>query len=259
MAFEFDGEKYKQASSHQKEWGAKLISEFEFTGAERILDLGCGDGGITAQLAEQVPQGSVVGIDASKGMIETALANHRSENLRFELGDINEIRYRHEFDIVISNATLHWVKDHKRLLANVHAALREHGMARFNFAADGNCSHLFTVVKRAIALPRYASYFSSFAWPWYMPEIEAYRTVAGHSPFADVTVWGENADRFFPDAATMVQWIDQPSLVPFLKHIDEKDRQEFRDFVVEQMIEETIQPDSTCFETFRRVNLTAKK
>ncbi len=65
MTFEFDAEKYKAASAHQKEWGRKLISGLNLTGSERVLDLGCGDGGITAQLAECVPDGMVVGIDAS--------------------------------------------------------------------------------------------------------------------------------------------------------------------------------------------------
>ena len=49
--FEFDGEKYKQASRHQKEWGNRLISELEFVGNESILDLGCGDGVLTEQLS----------------------------------------------------------------------------------------------------------------------------------------------------------------------------------------------------------------
>lgn len=63
--FEFDGEKYKNASSHQKEWGTRIISELTFTGAETILDLGCGDGRLTKQLADLVPEGKVLGIDAS--------------------------------------------------------------------------------------------------------------------------------------------------------------------------------------------------
>jgi ubiquinone/menaquinone biosynthesis C-methylase UbiE len=70
--YEFDGNKYKQASSHQKEWGQKLISETRFAGTENILDLGCGDGTLTSQLAELVPNGRVLGIDASSGMIQTA-------------------------------------------------------------------------------------------------------------------------------------------------------------------------------------------
>lgn len=60
--FEFDGEKYKKASKHQKEWGNSLISELSLNGNEQILDLGCGDGSLTEQLAQLVPNGSVLGI-----------------------------------------------------------------------------------------------------------------------------------------------------------------------------------------------------
>lgn len=49
--FEFDGKKYKLASKHQKEWGHDLISELSFKGNETVLDLGCGDGILTEQLA----------------------------------------------------------------------------------------------------------------------------------------------------------------------------------------------------------------
>ena len=55
--FEFDGEKYKKASKHQKEWGNSLISELSLNGNEQILDLGCGDGSLTEQLAQLVPNG----------------------------------------------------------------------------------------------------------------------------------------------------------------------------------------------------------
>ena len=57
MTHEFDGKKYEKASAHQKEWGAKLIAEFGMKGTERVLDLGCGDGTLTVQIAERLPQG----------------------------------------------------------------------------------------------------------------------------------------------------------------------------------------------------------
>lgn len=260
MAFEFDGEKYQKASSHQKEWGAKLISEFEFEGTEHILDLGCGDGAITADLASQVPDGLVLGLDASKGMIKTATETRKKKNLKFELLDINEIRFTNEFDIILSNATLHWVKDHKKLLSNVHGALKYNGIVRFNFAADGNCSHFYKVVQQVMELPNYTKYFENFVWPWYMPAIEKYKSLTEEFPFTGVSVWGENADRYFPDAEAMIKWIDQPSIVPFLKCISvEKDAKSFRDTVVEAMVKETTQEDGTCFETFRRVNFRAVK
>ena len=57
-SFEFDGEKYRKASIHQKEWGEKLIAELDLQGNESILDLGCGDGTTTEKLAQLVPHGS---------------------------------------------------------------------------------------------------------------------------------------------------------------------------------------------------------
>src|SRR5208283_3438426 len=143
MAHEFDGKKYAEASAHQKEWGTKLIAELDLQGTERILDLGCGDGTVSAQIAGLVPDGRVLGIDASRGMIEAAQGKQRS-NLRFRLMDIDELNYVEQFDVVFSNATLHWIKDHERLLRNVGRALRKSGKLRFNFAGDGNCSHFFS-------------------------------------------------------------------------------------------------------------------
>ena len=259
MSFEFDGEKYKEASGHQKEWGRKLISELSLKGGERILDLGCGDGTLTAQLARLVPEGFVVGIDASKNMIETARKAHDRDNVKFELMDINDIAFVNEFNVVFSNATLHWIKDHNKLLKNVFNSLKDNGVVRFNFAGDGNCSCFFRVVKEVMAESSYAGYFTGFGWPWYMPKIEEYGNVVEQFPFKEKRVWGENADKYFQNVDLMVKWVEQPSLVPFLACVGKKHRVGFREAVVERMIDETVQADGTCFETFRRINVFARK
>lgn len=259
MSFEFDGEKYKKASSHQKEWANKILKEFDFKGNETILDLGCGDGTITNQLAEMVPNGKVVGIDASEGMIKTALKDKKSQNVYFKLKDIDAISYINEFDFIFSNATLHWIKDHKKLLKNIFQALKNNGALRFNFAADGNCSFFFKVIRQAMSEKQYIKYFKDFSWPWFMPTIETYKQLAKEAKFSHIEIWGENADRYFEDSEAMIKWIDQPSIVPFLKCIPELEKKNFRNYVVERMIEETKQKDETCFETFRRVNTKAKK
>ena len=142
MTHEFDGKKYEKASAHQREWGTKLIAELDLQGTERILDLGCGDGALSARIADLVPNGEVTGIDASRGMIEAAPSKVRA-NLRFLLMDINDLNHVEQFDVVFSNATLHWIKDHQRLLRNVGRALRKGGRLRFNFAGEGNCSHFW--------------------------------------------------------------------------------------------------------------------
>ena len=128
-------------------------------GQERVLDLGCGDGRLTARLAACVPAGRVLGIDASAGMLEAAAAL-AGPNLRFVRMDIHDINFRAEFDVVLSNATLHWVKDHRRLLAAVHAALGPGGVARFNFAGQGNCQAFEQVVREVMAEAAYAEYFA---------------------------------------------------------------------------------------------------
>jgi trans-aconitate methyltransferase len=258
MTHEFDGKKYEKASAHQKEWGTKLIAELDLQGTERILDLGCGDGALSAQIAYLVPNGEVVGIDASRGMIDAARSKVR-KNLRFLLMDIGELNYVERFDVVFSNATLHWVKDHQRLLRNVGRALLEGGRLRFNFAGDGNCSHFFSVVREAMSAEEFAVHFAGFDWPWYTPSVEEYSAVMDASGMDNGRVWGENADRYFSDAEEMIKWIDQPSLVPFVAQVPDWAKLRLREYVVGRMIEKTRQDDGRCFETFRRINVSARK
>lgn len=258
MPHEFNGKKYEKASTHQKEWGRKLIVELGLKGSEQVLDLGCGDGGLTCRIAELVPTGKVLGIDASIGMIDAALPKQRS-NLRFRMMDINKLDFENEFDVVFANASLHWVLDHEHLLKNVYRALRVGGSIRFQFAGNGNCMNFFAVVREAISVDEFRSHFIGFEWPWYMPSVDEYSRVVESSGLRDVRVWGENADRYFQDEKEMIRWIDQPSLVPFLALVSDPHKTSFRDFVVSRMIEKTKQEDGRCFETFRRINVSATK
>ena len=218
MALEFDGEKYSKVSAHQKEWGAKLIAEFKFQGDEHILDLGCGDGALTAQLAELVPRGFALGIDASASMIEAA-RKHRRDNLEFRLSDINDLDFHEEFNLVFSNATLHWIKDHERLLDNVLRSLTDGGILRFNFAADGNCPNFLAVVRDMMKREPYDKHFATSEWPWFMPSISEYEALLIRFPFTETRVWPEEAPTTFQDQDALAGWVDQPSIVPFLAQI----------------------------------------
>ena len=256
MPFEFSGEEYKKASVHQKEWGGQIISGLLLNGNENILDLGCGDGVLTAQLAAKVPRGSVLGIDASPSMIKAA-AQIYAPNLTFRLKDINDLDFEGEFNLIFSNATLHWVHNHSAFLTSAYRGLKKGGLLRVNFAADGNCSTFIRIVKSAMQIAEYRPYFLNFTWPWYMPALKEYEKLVKELPYREVKVWAENSDRYFPDAESITRWIDQPSLVPFKAMLQPPDREHFRDWVVQKILEAAKQLDGTYFETFRRINVSA--
>ncbi|HOM30267.1 MAG TPA: methyltransferase domain-containing protein [Deltaproteobacteria bacterium] len=256
MTYEFDGREYEKASAHQQEWGNRLISELNLTGNERILDLGCGDGKLTESLSILVPNGCVLGIDASQGMIDVAKQKEK-DNLKFKLMDIDTLELHDKYDVIFSNAALHWVKDHQRLWQNLKTILSEKGIVRFNFAADGNCVHFLKIIREAITMDEYKKYFVNFEWPWYMPTIEEYKKIVEPLSFSELKIWGENADRLFPDKESIIGWINQPSIVPFLKCIEESKRDKIRNYVIDRMLQSTSQKDG-YYETFRRINVYAK-
>jgi trans-aconitate 2-methyltransferase len=258
MPHEFDGRAYERHSAHQREWGSHLIDNLDLRGTERVLDLGCGDGTLTCRLANRVQNGTVLGIDASRGMIETALPKAQA-NLQFVQMDIRDLAFVDRFDLIFSNAALHWVEGHDRLLDRIQMALRPGGRLRFNFAGHGNCSSYVEVVRDAMRLPEYSALFTTFRWPYYMPSVEAYRAVMLDSGLDGVRVWGEPADRHFPTEAAVVGWLDQPSLVPFLAALPSDARGAFRAVVVNRMLNKTRCDDGRYFETFRRINVAATK
>ncbi len=256
--YDFDGEKYKAASRHQKEWGERLIGELDLKGDEEVLDLGCGDGILSREIANLLPDGRVVGIDSSAGMMATA-QSLAMDRLTFKLEDINSLNYDAEFDVIFSNAALHWVADHERLLGNCYRALKSGGTLRFSFGGEGNCRNFLAVVRDLMREEPFYELFRDFIWPWYMPGVEEYQRILERSPFADYRVELENADRWFASVEELVGWIEQPSLVPFISALEGDKRELFRDLAVQRMLDRTADSDGRYFETFRRITILARK
>lgn len=126
----WDGQYYKAHSSSQERSSRALIENMVLHGSESILDVGCGDGKITAFLAARVPRGYVVGIDSSPSMIEVARRDHEQVgNLSFEVIDAIDLSFDQQFDCVVSFSALHWVEDQLRALKNIYHALKPRGCA----------------------------------------------------------------------------------------------------------------------------------
>jgi trans-aconitate methyltransferase len=254
----FDGEKYEKSSSPQKEWGNRLIEELELKGSEHILDLGCGNGLITRALAEKVPDGKVLGIDSSTSMLGKA-KSHKLRNMEFKLLDIRDMDFVEEFDLVFSNAAMHWVREHGIVLRKIHVSLKAGGIVRMQFAGEDNCPTISAVLKESMSSSGFEDDFRDFDWPWYMPDARTYEELLRSAGFRAYRVWMENADRYFPDEQSFVGWIEQPSLVPFLRVLSEEKSSLFRNMVIEKTKKAAFQPDNAYFEAFRRINVSAIK
>ena len=118
----WNAEDYAKNSSAQLKWAQELIEKLALQGGESVLDIGCGDGKITSQLALAADNGNVVGIDQSEEMIRLASERFPSAkypNLSFLCMDATGISLSRKFDVGFSNAALHWVKDHAKALRGV--------------------------------------------------------------------------------------------------------------------------------------------
>ena len=162
-------EAYAKSSSAQKKWAEELISKIHIRGDERILDIGSGDGKITAEIASFLPSGSVVGIDSSPEMLGFAREKFPPSiwpNLSFQFGDASKLRYENEFDLVVSFACLHWILDHGPVLDGIRRSLKIGGRLFLQFGGAGNAGDVLAVVDRMIAEEKWAKYFEKFSFPY---------------------------------------------------------------------------------------------
>jgi len=113
----------------------------------RVVDLGCGSGELTAELHRRLEAAATLGVDSSPAMLERAAAV-AGDGLRFELGDIGRFS-EGGWDVIFSNAALHWLGDHEQLLARLVAGLNPEGQLAVQMPA--NHDHPSHVVAAEVA------------------------------------------------------------------------------------------------------------
>lgn len=176
--FNWNADDYANNSSAQLQWADELIAKLDLKGCESILDIGCGDGKITAQLAQIVRNGYVLGIDSSESMIQRASKQFPSgiiPNLSFRHMDAIAIRLSEKFDVAFSNAALHWVKDQPAMLRHVHACLKTGGKVLFQMGGRGNAAGIFDVMQRITGHPRWQQYYENFKPPYHFYGPDEYK------------------------------------------------------------------------------------
>jgi trans-aconitate 2-methyltransferase len=183
---EWDAAEYYRRSSLQEAMAQQVIALLDLKGSERVLDVGCGDGKITAEIASRAPRGSVVGVDPSGDMISFAQSHFGSatrSNLRFEVADARCLPFQDEFDLVVSFNALHWIPEQDAALSFIHSALISGGKAQLRLVAAGARKSLENVVEETRRKSKWSAYFRDFRDPYLHLTSDEYAAMAERNGF----------------------------------------------------------------------------
>ncbi|MEN8234637.1 MAG: methyltransferase domain-containing protein [Actinomycetota bacterium] len=217
----WDPDQYLRFADHRKRPGVELLARIPDIEAGTIVDLGCGTGDLTTLLALRWPDAKVTGIDSSVEMVERARRDH--PGLEWAVGDVAEWEPEQPVDLIFSNATLHWLDEHERLLPRLRALLAPGGVIALqmpdNWAApthripaeildeDGwsETARAALLRDRLAPPPDYAR--------WLQPAtVDLWRTTYYQQLTGDDAVWN---------------WLTGSVLRPVLAALDHEDRERF--------------------------------
>jgi trans-aconitate 2-methyltransferase len=227
----WDASTYDRSSQPQQSWSADVLGRLGDVAPDAtVLDVGCGTGRMAEALLGLVPRGRVLGIDASAEMV--AIARERlGDRARIWQCDVLDLELDEPVDLVVSNATLHWVRDHDRMWPRLAAALRAGGRLEVQCGGRGNIARVREVIE-AVAREREPELAGWSPWCFAGPEETEERLAA--AGFTDVRCWLAERPTSPDEVATFVR----TSILPaHLARLPEERRDAFAAAVVERVRE----------------------
>jgi len=167
-------ELYQDKHGYVAEYGKELLEYVADDKTQTILDLGCGTGELTNELAQKAS--IVIGIDGSESMIRKAGETY--PEIEFHVMDACSLKWQDYFDVVFSNAVFHWIQDQPSLLKSIYNALKPNGKLICEFGADGNIAKIqksfHDVTKK---------YGYDYTNPFYFPTTPEYKQLLEQAEF----------------------------------------------------------------------------
>ena len=207
-------EQYLKFSSERDRPFFDLLAHVSLQGVQRVADLGCGDGHLTAYLLERFPGASVVGVDSSSEMLAHS-SRYASEHLEFVQADLGAWQPLERLDLIVSNAALQWLDNHEALIPTLASSLSERGVFAFQIPANFDApSH--TLLRQLT---------SSERWRGFLPPnldrrpnlltLERYIEILTALGFA-VDAWETQYQHILPEQNAVLEWAKGSALRPVL-------------------------------------------
>ena len=213
-AQDWSAERYARNARFVAELGEPVVDWLDPKPGERVLDVGCGDGALTAAIVARGAE--VVGIDSLPSLVEAA----RTRGIDARVIDAYAMPFRAEFDAAFSNAALHWMREPDLVLAGIQRALVSRGRFVGELGAHGNVAAISTAI---LAVLRAHGIDGEARWPWYFPTPAEYAEKLETHGF--VVLRMELIPRPTPLPTGMRGWLDTFAN-PFLAGVSEGERHE---------------------------------
>jgi trans-aconitate 2-methyltransferase len=225
---EWNAQEYDRLSALQATMAEEVLSLLKLQGTERILDIGCGNGKTTAEIAARVPNGAVTGVDASADMIAFAKEHWvpAHSNLQFAVADASHLPFHHEFDLIVSFNALHWITDQALPLQAIHEAIQPNGKAQLRLVPKGKRKSIEDVIEETCRSERWAGYFNSFRDPYLHLTPEQYAGLAQQRGFRVIS---NNASDKYWDFQSRANFLafSKVTMIEWTQHLPEADRPAF--------------------------------
>lgn len=177
----WDGKEYARISFPQYAIDSEFLAQNNFNLDEAILDIGCGDGRITREIAKKVPEGNVIGIDASNDMIQTAIKAENPSNVKFVLLNAQEINFSQQFNTVTIFFCMQWVPDKLQTFRRIFNSLKING--RFLMIVPLPHPYLPAIRYELCNSPKWKNYFKDYADPLVYVSDSNYKFFAENAGF----------------------------------------------------------------------------
>ena len=202
---------------------AELLARVDYDAPARVVDLGCGPGNSTAQLAARWPQADIEGIDSSPEMLMEARTS--GIEARWTQADINSWAAPSRLDVIFSNATLQWLPDHARLLPRLASYVAESGAFAFQVPRNfGEPCH--TLIHEVAADGPWAPYLERVADRAGALAPEAYFDIL-EPHFQHIDIWETRYLHTLTGADAVYGWMLGTGLRPFRNALEDDMREAF--------------------------------